>query len=279
MTTTKLNKCLTGDCLPLFRELDYETVDLAFCDPPFNIGFDYGEDGYKDTLPPQEYQAWCHTWCSEINRVLKPHGSFWLAIGDEWAAELKVVAREIGFHLRSWVIWYYTFGVNSPKKLTRSHAHLFYFTKHKKHFTFNADQIRVPSARALVYNDKRANPDGRLPDDTWILRPQELPQGFPADGDTWFIPRICGTFKQRQEGAANQMPEQLMGRIIRACSNTGDVVLDPMAGTGTTLVVAKKLGRQYVGFELIERFAEATRKRLRGARVGDPLDGPIPPGG
>ncbi len=75
------------------------------------------------------------------------------------------------------------------------------------------------------------------------------------------------------------MPEQLIGRIIRACSNEGDLVHDPMAGTGTTLAVAKKLGRRFLGFELSENFAKRCERRVRGARVGDPLDGPIPQGG
>mgnify|MGYP001335279312 CR=1 FL=1 len=268
-----------GDCAPGMTALPAECVDLAFCDPPFNIGYDYGEDEYQDNLRPDEYLAQTSIWMGQVYRVLKPNGTFWLSIGDAWAAELKVQARQIGFHLRSWVIWYYTFGVNSPKKFTRSHAHLFYFTKHKKEFTFNASQVRVPSARQLVYKDKRANPDGRLPDDTWILRPQDIPEGFEAEGDVWSIPRICGTFKQRQDGAANQMPEQLMGRIIRACSNEGDIVLDPMVGTGTTLAVAKKLKRKHLGFELSESFAERAIKRVRAARPGDPLDGAVPQGG
>jgi len=253
-------------------------ADLVVVDQPYNIGFDYGDE-YADNMKPAEYEAWCHAWLSQLYYVLKPEGSLWLAIGDEWAAEMKVLCREVGFHLRSWVLWYYTFGINSPRKFTRSHAHWLYFTKHKKKFTFNADQVRVPSARALVYNDKRANPDGRLPDDTWILRPQELGAGFRAEGDTWHIPRIAGTFKQREDGAANQIPEQLLGRIIRACSNPGDIVFDPMAGTGSTLVVAKKLGRKYIGCELSEVFARRAQKRIRGARKDDVLDGPIPQGG
>ena len=116
---------------------------------------------------------------AEVGRVLKPDGTFWLAIGDEFAAELKVIAhRELGLSLRSWVIWYYTFGVNCTKKFSRSHAHLFHFVKDAKHFKFNHQAIRVPSARQLVYADRRAHPTGRLPDDTWVLRPQDLPEGF-----------------------------------------------------------------------------------------------------
>ena len=115
----------------------------------------------------------------EIVRVLKPNGTFWLAIGDEYAAELKVLMqRELRLVCRSWVVWYYTFGVNCKNKFSRSHAHLFHMVKDPKKFTFNAEQIRVPSARQLVYGDRRANPKGRLPDDTWILRPQDLPEGF-----------------------------------------------------------------------------------------------------
>ena len=181
--------------------------------------------------------------------------------------------------MRSWVVWYYTFGVNSAKKLTRSHAHIFYFTKHRKKFTFNDEAVRVPSARQVVYNDKRANPKGRLPDDTWILRPQDMPEGFAADGDTWSISRVCGTFSERQEGAANQMPEQLLGRIIRLTSNPGDLIMDPMCGTGTTLAVAKKLGRDYLGFEKVDRFANLSHSRAEAAKEGEELDGPIPQGG
>ena len=151
------------------------------------------------------------------------------------------------------MIWYYTFGVNCTKKFSRSHAHLFHFVKDAKRFTFNAmdPAVRVPSARQLVYADGRANPDGRLPDDTWILRPQDLPEGFQPDEDTWYFRRVCGTFKERAGWHGCQMPEQLLGRIIRVSSNPGDLVLDPFAGSGTTLVVAKKLGRQWIGFRAI----------------------------
>jgi len=273
------NKVYTGDCVKYMRDMPAHSVHLAFCDPPYNIGFDY-QGEYDDAMSPQDYSHWSDDWLSALYDCLTVDGSFWMAIGDEWAAEMKIACRHHGFHMRSWIIWYYTFGVNCKKKFTRSHAHLLYFVKDPKSFVFNHDAIRVPSARALHYKDKRANPDGRLPDDTWVLRPQELDaDAFPEFADTWHIPRICGTFKHRIEGAPNQMPEQLVGRVIRACSNPGDVVLDPMAGSGTTLAVAKKLDRQYIGFELSEKFAVAARRRIDAAKLGDPLDGPLPQGG
>lgn len=264
------------DCIAGLREISDGTVDLIFADPPFNIGYAY--DKYDDSRDSDEYLAWSRDWTAEVARVLKPDGTFWLAIGDDYAAELKVMLQqEHGLTCRSWVVWYYTFGVNCKYKFSRSHTHLFHMVKDKKSFTFNLDDIRIPSARQLVYGDKRANPKGRLPDDTWVLRPQDLAEGFTPDEDTWYFPRVCGTFKERAGWHGCQMPEQLLGRIIRACSNEGELVLDPFAGSGTTLAVAKKMRRHYVGYEISEDYAKLVRKRLGKAKPGDPLDGAAEP--
>lgn len=277
----KSGKIHQGDCLELMRKIDDGSVDLVFADPPFNIGYEY--DQYDDRQDDEKYIHWCRDWMTEVHRVLKQNGTFWLAIGDEYAAELKVTAhREIGFATRSWVVWYYTFGVNCKQKFSRSHAHLFHFVKDEKNFTFNADDpaIRVPSARALVYGDKRANPKGRLPDDTWILRPQDFQSdayGFTPDQDTWYFSRVAGTFKERQGFHGCQMPEQLLGRIIRASSHEGELVLDPFAGSGTTLAVAKKLSRDFLGCELSDDYVKYATKRLKSIKPGDDLDGPADP--
>ena len=265
-----------GDCLEGLARLKDGTIDLAFADPPFNIGYDY--DIYDDRLDADKYLDWSKRWISEVARVLKPQGAFWLAIGDEYAAELKVIAhREVGLHLRNWVIWYYTFGVHCKKKFARSHAHLFYFVKDPKSFTFNDLSIRVPSARQLVYFDKRADAKGRVPDDTWILRPQDVPSGFDPQGDTWYVPRVCGTFKERAGWHGCQMPEQILGRIVRACSNPGETVLDPFGGSGTTLVVAKKLDRRFLGFELSPEYAQQIQSRLEVTEIGESLNGMADP--
>jgi len=266
------NSVHVGDCLAGLRELPDGVIDLAFADPPFNIGYRY--DVYNDQREDDEYLAWCRDWMREVVRVLKANGTFWLAIGDEYAAEMKVLMQqELGLVCRSWVVWYYTFGVHCKAKFARSHAHLFHMVKSADDFTFNVDQIRVPSARQLVYRDKRANPKGRLPDDTWILRPQDLPTGFGAEEDTWYLPRVAGTFSERAGFHGCQMPEQLLGRIIRACSCPEQTVLDPFGGSGTTLVVAKKLGRRFLGFELSEEYGKKIRERLARAEPGDPLEG------
>jgi site-specific DNA-methyltransferase (adenine-specific) len=300
-----MNTIKRGDCIREMQKLEAGSVDLVFADPPFNIGYDY--DVYRDSLSAEKYLDWSRNWIGGVHRILKPDGTFWLAIGDEFAAELKIESQKIGFHCRSWVIWYYTFGVNCSRKFTRSHAHLFHFVKDPDNFVFRADELenRIPSARQLVYNDGRANSKGRLPDDTWIirpadaigemttddgdlqsfdvlprdddrtwvLRPQDLDEGFKSDEDTWYFPRVAGTFKERAGFHGCQMPEQLLGRIIRVCSKLNDLVVDPFSGSGTTVAVAKKLGRRYLGFDLSQDYVRLGKTRLDSIRVGDPLDG------
>lgn len=278
VSSLEFGKIHQGNCVELMQQIDTGTIDLVFADPPFNIGYEYDE--YHDRHEDEDYINWSRQWMEEVHRILKPGGTFWLAIGDEYAAELKVDAEhKIGFTTRSWVVWYYTFGVNCTKKFSRSHVHLFHFVKDENNFTFNAEDpgVRVPSARALVYADKRANPNGRLPDDTWILRPQDLPHGFDTMDDTVYFARVAGTFAERQGFHGCQMPEQLLGRIVRVSSNPGDVVFDPFAGSGTTLAVAKKLGRDWLGCELSEQYVSSATERLAAIHAGDTLDGPADP--
>ncbi len=277
VTAGSWNKIVQGDCVERMLAMPEGQADLVFADPPFNIGYEY--DVYRDKQEHGSYLDWSRSWISAVHQVLKDAGTFWLAIGDEYAAELKIASQEIGFHTRSWVIWYYTFGVNCKNKFSRSHAHLFYFVKDPKRFTFRADELenRIPSARQLVYADTRANPVGRLPDDTWVLRPQDLAGCFTSAEDTWYFPRVAGTFKERAGFHGCQMPEQLLGRIIKLCSAEGDLVLDPFSGSATTLAVAKKLGRRYLGFELSKDYAKRGADRLELISVGDPLDGAAEP--
>jgi hypothetical protein len=288
----ELDRVRHVDCLKGLGALPERSFDLVFADPPFNIGYDY--DVYEDRRGADDYLRWSRAWIDEVIRVLKANGTFWLAIGDEFAAELKVLCtRDLGLSCRSWVVWFYTFGVHCTQKFTRSHVHLFYFVKDPKDFTFNSLAVRVPSARQLVYADKRADPDGRVPDDTWmtsaelppstpmwggfVLRPQDIPDRFPPHSDTWYFSRVAGTFGERRGWHGCQMPEQLLGRIIRACSNEGDVVLDPFGGSGTTLAVAKKLRRRFLGFELSAAYAKKIEERLRSIKPGDALVGPENP--
>ncbi len=238
-----LNKIICGDCIEVLSKVHKPFADLIFADPPFNIGYKY--DKYNDKLKSKNYIAWTKQWMTVCKKILKPQGSFYIAIGDEYAANVKIIADELGLCLRNWIIWHYTFGQQMKKKFARSHTHIFYFVNDKKNFTFNDFAVRIPSDRQLVYNDKRANPVGKMPDDVW-------------DGYS----RVCGTFKERAGWHPCQMPENLLRRIIAVSSNRGDCVLDPFSGSGTTAAAAKQLGRNYVGVEISEKYVENAKKRL-----------------
>lgn len=261
----EVNQIVQGDSIEILSQGPEGWVDLAFADPPFNIGYLY--HGYNDQRNDADYLKFSKEWMQAVHRSLKPNGSFYLAIGDEYAADLCVIARrEIGFHLRNWIIWHYTFGQQPKAKFARSHTHILYFTKDESSFTFNADDVRVPSARQTTYADARANPKGKLPDDVWVLRPQEAPEPmFDANCDTWNVSRVCGTFKEREGWHGCQMPLGVLNRIVKASSNPGDVVLDPFNGSGTTVVSAALLGRNYVGIDQSEEYVGYARKRLEHA--------------
>lgn len=269
-----MDEVINGDCLEVLASLPEASVDLAFADPPFNIGYQY--DVYNDRRSRDDYLTWTEKWLAAVHRLLKPTASMYVAIGDEFAAEIKIRLDARGLTLRNWIIWHYTFGVNCKKKFNRSHAHIFYSVVDPQKFTFNDRDIRVPSARQTTYADTRANPTGKLPDDTWVLRPQEDSQFFKESDDTWYVSRICGTFKERT-GHPCQMPEAVLERIIKVSSNPGDVVLDPFAGSGTTLAVAKRLGRRFLGVELSPEYAESVRQRLDKVQVSRDLFQPCSP--
>ena len=239
-----LNQIVCGDCIAVLNGVgEPGFADLVFADPPFNIGYQY--DKYEDNVEKDRYLHWTRDWMAACVRILRPHGSFYIAIGDEYAANVRMIGEELGLTLRNWIIWHYTFGQQTKTMFARSHAHIFYFVRDAKNFTFNDYAIRVPSDRQLIYNDSRADARGKMPDDVWTD-----------------YSRVCGTFKERLGWHPCQMPELLLARIISVSSNEGDVVLDPFVGSGTTAAVAHMLGRDYVGIDISEDYVQAVRERI-----------------
>lgn len=242
------NSIYCGDAIQLLSAAKAGSVDLVFADPPYNIGYVY--DRYEDNRPDDEYVEWCRSWMAGCQRVLTDTGSFYIAIGDDFAADLRIVGRELGLHLRNWIIWHYTFGQHMKAKFSRSHTHILYFVKDPKRCKFNDEMVRFPSARHTEYQDLRANPHGRLPDDVWDE-----------------FPRVCGTFRERDGYHGCQLPEALLTRIILASSDPGDVVLDPFVGSGTTAAAAKRLGRRWIGIDLSPEYVRRTTDRVEKIEV------------
>jgi site-specific DNA-methyltransferase (adenine-specific) len=236
---------IQGDCIETMDWIEAGSVRLVFADPPYNIGVDYGRGRKVDVLPPGEYLAWCLRWIEAAARLLTADGSFWVLTDPRWAGRFQCQLEDLGLHWRETIIWHETFGVHCETRFGRDHRSLFRFTRDPKRQVFHPD--RVPSARQAKYNDRRANPLGRVPSNVWT------------------ISRVCGTFRERLDEFPTQLPLELLRRVVRTASDPGDLVLDPFSGSATTGIACVELNRRYLGIECNESFAEASRRRLHAA--------------
>jgi site-specific DNA-methyltransferase (adenine-specific) len=243
-----------GDVLEVLKGVESASVNLVFADPPYNIGVDYGEGAKADRLPDAQYLEWCRQWINACASVLTDDGSLWLLVSDEYADHFGILLRESGLHRRAWIKWYETFGVNCSNNFNRCSRHLFYCVKNPRKFTFNGDAVTRSSDRQDKYDDARANPDGKLWDDVWGIKPP--------------IPRLVGTAKECIEAFPTQLPLALLRPIIGCSSNPGDLVLDPFSGSATTGVIAAESGRRFIGIEKQAHFVDLSIKRLRGTGNG-----------
>ncbi|MEM9790687.1 MAG: site-specific DNA-methyltransferase [Planctomycetota bacterium] len=242
-TTASDHRVVRADCVAELGQFK-DSVDLIFADPPYNIGFSY--ESYDDRRTYDDYVAWTTSWIKVAAAALNERGSLYVMIGDEYAAETRLAMSNAGLSVKSWIIWSYTFGQHRHEKWTRSHVHVFYAVKDARNYIFNDVAIRIPSSRGLVYGDKRTNPLGRVPPDTWTC-----------------YSRLCGNFKARQAWHGCQVPEELLARVITASTNKGDLVVDPFAGSGATGAVAKRYDRKFIGFEISDEYVKLANQRLK----------------
>lgn len=241
-----LNNIIQGDCLELLKNMPDNSVDVTFADPPFNLKKSYNT--YKDQLKIKDYLQWCELWISEMVRITKPTGSIFLHNIPKWltfyAAYLNSVAD-----FKHWISW------DAPtapmgKTLQPNHYGILFYAKNMQQLKFN--EIRYPHKRtrqqlilAKDYGGKKKllHPFGPLVSDVWTD-----------------IHRVKHN-KYRDEHPC-QLPLPLLERIILMASDENDIILDPFNGTGTTAIAAKRLGRQYICFELDENYVNITKNKL-----------------
>ncbi len=216
-------------------------MQTVFLDPPYNIGINYGNGSKADKLPPDEYLGQMRRLAEFSVERLTPTGSLWFLIPERWADDIGSILSQL-LPRRNRIIWRETFGQYREQRFPSGHRHLFWHVMHSDQTPFYTDEIRVESQR-MRDGDKRAK-GPRVPDDVWEF------------------PRLVGNAGERIKGHPCQLPEALLERIIRCSTQPGDVVLDPMAGTGTTLRVAQRLGRGYVGIEEQDEFVQLIDDRL-----------------
>ena len=230
-----------GDCFDVLPTLKKASVQTVFLDPQYNIGFDYGGGPRADLLPADEYLRRIDELIGCCVDLLTPTGGIWVLCPERWADEFGASLSE-RLPRRNRVIWRETFGQYGESKFPSGHRHLFWHVVDAKRSTFRTDDIRVPSQRMRDGDKRAAGP--RVPDDVWE------------------VPRLVGNAKERLGSHPCQLPEALLERVIRSSTDPGDIVFDPCAGTGTTLRVAQRLGRRWLGVEKQERFVSLIRDRL-----------------
>ncbi|MGA2171408.1 MAG: DNA methyltransferase [Sedimentisphaerales bacterium] len=244
-----------GDNREVLSQFPAESVDLIFADPPFNWDFDYGK--WMDKMPREEYLRFTYEWLDACVRVLAQHGSLWINIPDDTAAEIVMYLKgKLKLYMINWCIWHFRFGQCRNKNFIVSKVHILYFAKDPKKRIWNPDHILEPSDRATTYGDRRT-------------RETETP-GLRVPFDVWYGPfwgRVQGNNKERQSLHVNQIPEVYMDRIIRACSKKGNLVLDPFLGSGTTCTVARALGRRSIGIEYNRELAKSAFGRIKKGPV------------
>jgi site-specific DNA-methyltransferase (adenine-specific) len=241
-----------GDCLVEMEALEPKSFRLIVPDPPYNIGIDYGGGRKADLRPEEEFVRWTEAWMKACVRLLSDDGSLWVVIGDEYADHVGIIGQKhLNLHRRSRIVWYETFGMNQSNNFNLCSRYIFYFTRSPRQFIFNRDEVMRPSDRQIKYNDKRADPGGKILDNVWTD-----------------IPRLVENAKERIPGFPTQLPLKLLDRIVRCASNPGDRVLDCFNGSGTTGVACILGDREYVGIEQSKEFHRLAMQRLRAAERG-----------
>jgi len=225
------------------------SVDLIFADPPYNIGKNF--NGRKDRWPSDEaYLSWCYQWLDLCISKLKPHGSFYVMTATQSMPYFDIFLRD-RIHILSRIVWAYdSSGVQARKYFGSLYEPILYCVKDKDNYTFNADDIlveaRTGATRKLI--------DYRKPKPT-MYNTKKVP------GNVWNIPRVRYRMEE-YENHPTQKPTALLELIIKASSNTGDLVLDPFSGTFTTSYVARLLERDSIGIEIEEEYIKIGLRRL-----------------
>ena len=241
-----------GDCVDLLDALPHEGVDLTVTSPPYNL-----DKEYEQRRSLREYLDWCARWMAAVHEATHPAGAFWLNLGyvsisgRGKAVPLPYLLWDASrFFLVQEVVWHYGAGVAARRSLSPRNEKLLWYVKDPACYTFNLDGIRdldVKYPQQRRRGKLRCNPLGKNPTDVWS------------------IPKVtsgAGRSSSERTPHPAQSPEAVIDRIVKASSDPGDIVLDPFVGSGTTAVVARRLGRVAVGFETRDDYLDIAARRI-----------------
>ncbi len=238
----QLNAIHQADCVEALLGLPEASIDLFFTDPPYNIGVKYGETN-PDKDPNEQYFSWCSQWFMGIYRALKPGGALYLMHYPEVAARWLQMLPMFAF--RHWISWVYNSNIgHSTGNWSRSHRAILYLVKGDS-----------PS-----FFDGKADPQPyKNPDD---IRIKHLPDEGTTPYDWWEYNLVKNVSKDKTSWP-NQLPLDLVKRIILSSCPEDGIACDPFMGSGTTAVAAIETGRNWLGFDKEKKACETTQQRIQ----------------
>ena len=244
-----------ADVLELLGKLPDASVDLVVTDPPYAIA----KQAWDEFESLDVYVDWCDRWLAEVARVLAPHGSAYVCGFSEILADVKARSAKRFAGCR-WLVWYYKNKANLGKDWGRSHESILHLRGDDARI--DVDAVRVPynghttkyPARVQAVNSQYGRGVRR---DRWVPNPLGA-----KPRDVIEIPVICNGMSEKTPHAT-QKPEALIEKLILASSAKGQLVVDPFVGSGTTAVVAQKLGRRWLAGDADPRYVGLTRERLK----------------
>lgn len=253
---TELGRLFRADALELLAELEDESVDLVIADPPYAIE----KEAWDRFESLDAYADWCDMWLAEVERVLAPAGSAYVCGFSEILADVKArSARRFAGGCR-WLVWYYRNKANLGRDWGRSHESILHLRKSRR-TRIDVDAVRIPyNAHTERYPVRVQSVSSQYGQgkrrDRWTPHPLGA-----KPRDVHEIPVLCnGTGEKTLH--PTQKPEELIRRFLAGSSPEGGLVVDPFAGSGTTCVVAERLGRRWLAGDLDPRYVGLARRRI-----------------
>ena len=259
----EMNLVLNQDCIEGMKSFDDDSVDMIICDPPYNIGKDFGNNSDKQKM--DDYLEWCDKWISECFRIIKPKGTIFIYGFSEILSFIRVRIN-ISNHVR-WLIWHYT-NKNTPKATfwCRSHESILCCSKEKP--IFNRDDVREPYTAGFIKNaagKTRKATKGRFSNgETETVYKAHANGALPRD-----VIKVSalagGAGKKERVNHPTQKPLELCEKLIKSCMNKeleNNILVVPFAGSGSECVAAKKLGVNFIGYEINNEYVQLCNERL-----------------
>lgn len=257
------NKIIWQDTFYALRHIPDNFADLMIVDPPYNLTKNFGKNVFRQT-DLTTYKKWLDKWLSQTVRILKPHASIYIC--SDWQSSLVVpeVANKY-FMLRNRISWEREKGRAATHNWKNCLEDIWYFTK-SDDFTFNLDAVKIQRKVLAPYRDTSGTPKDWQESEGQKMR-------YTAPSNIWTDLTVPFWSMPENTEHPTQKPEKLVAKLILASSNKGDMVFDPFVGSGTTAVVAKKLGRRFLGIERERKYVALAIKRLQLADENPQIQG------